>query len=59
MRLLFFCGRVHLQGLYAQDNEKDTLLFTESLKVNVSLLKMLNRTIQIDNVELLMQECEL
>ncbi|MCB2197227.1 MAG: translocation/assembly module TamB [Bacteroidetes bacterium] len=45
-------GRVNIKGFFAQDNKEDTLLFAESLKVKVSLLKILNKTIQVNKVRL-------
>jgi len=45
-------GSVNIKNFFAQDNKKDTLLFAESLKVKVSLLKILNKKIHVNKVQL-------
>lgn len=43
---------VIVEGIYFQDQQKDTLLYGEKVLVNISLFKLISSKIQIENVEL-------
>lgn len=43
---------VVLSNFYIEDRKRDTLLFAEKLKVDISLFKLLNNKVEINNIEL-------
>ncbi|HBI02009.1 MAG TPA: hypothetical protein DDY18_10350 [Flavobacterium sp.] len=43
---------VIVEGIYLQDQQKDTLLYGEKVLVNISLFKLISSKVQIENVEL-------
>ncbi|WP_443937959.1 translocation/assembly module TamB domain-containing protein [Pedobacter sp. MW01-1-1] len=43
---------VVLNKFYIEDLKKDTLLYADKLAVDISLLKLLNNTVEINNIEL-------
>ncbi|RJE72976.1 translocation/assembly module TamB domain-containing protein [Reichenbachiella sp. MSK19-1] len=46
-----FTGNVYLEGLYVEDQQQDTLLYSDNLEVSVALLPILmDRTIDVDKV---------
>ena len=44
--------KVILEGIYFEDQQKDTLLAGEKLAVNISLLELINNKIEINSVDL-------
>lgn len=47
-----FPKKIVVKGLYVESQERDTLLYTQYLGVNISLLKLLNNTVSVDEIEL-------
>lgn len=47
-----FLDNATINGLYVEDQEQDTLLYVNSLSVDVGFFKSLNGTIDIENIEL-------
>lgn len=43
---------VILEGVYFQDQKKDTLLYGEKILVNISLFKLIRSKVEIENIEL-------
>lgn len=43
---------VIVEGIYFQDQQKDTLLYGEKVLVNISLFKLISSKVQIENIEL-------
>lgn len=48
---LTFSGNLLLEGVYAEDLKKDTLLYSRSLEVGFDVLPLFNRTLHIDKIE--------
>ncbi|MEO7312012.1 MAG: translocation/assembly module TamB domain-containing protein [Chitinophagaceae bacterium] len=49
---LSFPKRIVLEGVYLEDQKKDTLLFAEKLQVDISLLKLIKSNVEIKYLEL-------
>ena len=47
-----FPKKIVIKGLYLESQEKDTLLFTDYLGVDISLFKLLNNTVEVSAIEL-------
>ncbi|WP_188360822.1 translocation/assembly module TamB domain-containing protein [Flavobacterium orientale] len=43
---------VIVEGIYLQDQQKDTLLYGEKVLVNISLFKLIRSKVEIENIEL-------
>jgi len=41
-----------LNNFYMEDQKKDTLLFAQRLAVDISLMKLINKKVEINNIEL-------
>jgi translocation and assembly module TamB len=49
---LNFNGKLLIRGIYLEDLEEDTLLYADRIKVDVSLPKLLTKTVEIREMEL-------
>src|SRR4051812_39470820 len=47
-----FFKTIVLQGVYVEDRQKDTLLYTDELKVNIGILGLRNKTIVVNTIGL-------
>ncbi|QHT67110.1 hypothetical protein GXP67_10835 [Rhodocytophaga rosea] len=47
-----FFKTVVLEGIYLEDQKKDTLLFAQELKVNLGILSLLNKTVHVNLIGL-------
>lgn len=47
-----FPKKIVVKGLYLESQEKDTLLYTDYLGVDISLFKLLSNTVEVSNFEL-------
>lgn len=47
-----FPKKIVVKGLYLESQEKDTLLYTGYLGVDISLFKLLNQTVDVSSIEL-------
>lgn len=43
---------VGLEGIYVEDQSKDTLLYAQNLEVDISPWRLLHKTLQVNNIEL-------